>query len=58
MCVRFERDVGCAAASFCARELKRDCLRVLDFFEYVEAFAGDLSCRTDDNTTDQWSRTD
>src|SRR6185369_284053 len=58
MGVRFERDVGRAAASFCARELKRDCLRVLDFFEYVEAFAGNLSCWTDDNTADKWSRTD
>ena len=58
MCMWFEGNVSRAAASLLACEIERDRLSVLDLFEDIEAFAGNLARRTHNHTTNQWSRTD
>ena len=45
MCVWFERDVGSAATRSFTGEIERDCLGVLNRFEDVVAFAGDLAAQ-------------
>src|ERR1041385_5833914 len=58
MCVRFEGDVSGRAAGLLAGLVQRDGLSVFDGFEEVEALADHFARRTDNDTTNQWSRTD